>query len=432
MFSPGRYLVVDDETSELKLLVDALHADGAPCIGIHWTGAPMNPASFAGVRVLFSDLYLVKGVRDPKVQFSAIEAMLRTYVDPARGGPYILVLWTTHDEDLKGLRAHLRERLEAERMPLAVLALDKKVFLSDPAANDLAGAVRAKLAESPEIRPLVSWEMDVLSAAGATLAAITDLIPAAERDVDGFAKKLNGILSRLAVASVGRPNVAADRRGAIGAVLAPILADRIANAPERPDAAGVWDEAIASVDQLPELDSRQVGLMNRMLHVVLPAAEPVGAKDWGAVLTIPKAAQADDPMRQRFGFAYADLLAEAFSLKDEALARARAVVVRTGAVCDHAQRKVGPLPYLLGVVVPLEALPKNRRRIKSELESPILLIDDDSGPVRLLVNARFQISMVEPPADWAPLFRIREQLLSTIAAHAAEYQTRPGVVKLPE
>ncbi|MFD6319826.1 hypothetical protein [Methylorubrum thiocyanatum] len=37
-----------------------------------------------------------------------------------------------------------------------------------------------------------------------------------------------------------------------------------------------------------------------------------------------------------------------------------------------------------------------------------------------------------PPADWTPLFRIRQQLLTVIVAHAAEYQTHPGVVKLPE
>jgi hypothetical protein len=431
MFSAGRYLVVDDEQSELRLLVDALHGDGAPCIGIHWTGAPMNPAAFAGVRVLFSDLYLVKGA-NRKMQFNAIEAMLRTYVNPAKGGPFILVLWTTHDEDVTDLRAHLRARLEAELRPLAVLALDKKDYLGKPGSNDLAGAVRKKLAESPEIQALVGWEMDVLSAAGSTLAAITDLVPAGERDVEGFAKKLNGILSRLAVASVGKLNVAADRRGAIGAVLAPILADRIMNAPERPEAAGLWNQAITSVDQLPALDDAQIGRMNRMLHIALPAVEPVGATDWGAVLLIPDAERADGPMRDRFGFTYAELLSEAFSLKDDVHAKAQPVVVRTGAVCDHAQRKVGPLPFLLGVLMPTGSLSKSRKRLKSELESPMLVVDEAVGPVRLLVNARFQISMVAPPADWTPLFRIREQLLTMMNAHAAEYQTRPGVVKLPE
>lgn len=430
MFSAGRYVVVDDERDQLRMLVDSLHAVGAPCVGVHYTGKPLDKAAFAGVRVLFSDLFLLTGVTTPINQFAAMEAMLRNNVDPATGGPYLLIVWTSHDEEVDPLRQYLRERLDPALRPLAVLTLDKKPFLDG--GGDLAAAVHDRVNASPQIRALVAWEADVLAAAGATLAAVTDLIPAEHRDVDGFSALLDGVLSRLAVAYAGRPNVATDRRGAVNGALAPILADRIANAPSRPELTGIWDAAITRHQALPDVDDVQSGAMNRMLHLAVPPAEPVAATDWGATLLLPEAMRADEPMLERFGVKYPELMSQVFRIKGPDRPRCTPVLVRTGAVCDFAQRKPGPLPYLLGLLVPVDVVQKETMPLKSELESPVLLVDEAVGPVRLLVNARFQISMVTPPAAFTPLFRIREQLLATIIAHAAEYQTRPGVVKLPE
>ena len=430
MFTAGRYVIVDDERDQLGMLVDALHARGAPCVGVHYTGKPLNKAAFAGVRVLFSDLFLLQGVNQPLLQYAALEAMIRNNVDPAIGGPFLLIVWTTHDEQVEGLRTYLRERLEARLRPLAVLTLDKKPYLDGKA--DLAAAVHDQVNASPQIRALIAWEEDVLSAAGATLSAVSDLVPAEHRDVDSFSGLLDGTLSRLAVAFAGRPNVPADRRGAINGALAPILADRIANAPPRAELAGVWDAAVTKDQALPDIDDRQVGRMNRMLHLAVPPGEPVAATDWGATLLLPETERADGPMAQRFGMRYGEVMSQVFRLERADRARCTPVLVRTGAVCDAAQRKPGPLPYLLGVLVPADVVQKATAPLKSELASPLLLLDEETGPFHLFVNARFQISMVSPTADWSPLFRIREQLLAVIAAHAAEYQTRPGIVKLPE
>ncbi len=432
MFSAGRYVVVDDERDQLGMLVDSLHATGVPCVGVHYTGKPLNRDAFAGVRVLFSDLYLLQGVTTAILQFAAMEAMLRNNVDPALGGPYLLIVWTSHDEEVEPLRAYLRERLDPALRPLAVLTLDKKPFL-DGGGGDLAAAVHEKVNSSPQIRAMVSWEVDVLSAAGATLAAVTDLVPAAERDVEGFSEKLDGVLSRLAVAFAGKPNVASDRRGAIHGALAPILADRILNAPERAGTAGLWDAALTALPNPPTIGDADVGRMNRMLHLAIPQAEPMTPTDWGATLLLPEAEREEAPMLGRFGMRYKELLSQVFRIEKADRPSCTPVLVRIGAVCDHAQRKVGPLPYLLGLLVPVGLQHKaGMDQLKSELASPVLLVDEDAGPVRLLVNARFQISMVSPPAAFTPLFRIREQMLTMIAAHAAEYQTRPGIVKLPE
>jgi len=434
MFTAGRYLVVDDNRDELRLLVDALHGIGAPCVGIHYTGKPLRRETFAGVRILFSDLYLIAGNTNEKTQFAAIEAMLRTNVDPRIGGPYLLILWTTHSGQAGKLRDYLDDRLDAALRPLAVLALDKKPFLEGAGADALAQAVQENVNSSPQIRSLVSWEADVLNAAGATLAAITDLVPEDERTIAGFSANLDGVLSRLAVASAGAPNAANDARGAINGVLAPILADRIMNTPAPQGTQEIWAAAITQHENLAALTEAQTGSMNRMLHIAMPPAEPVAPGDWGAVLEIAEADRADGPMLARFGITWTSFLAQQLRFSDEAGAAARGLAIRIGATCDHAQGNAGPKPYMLASLVPAALISSNRlreiERLKPVFSCPLLLLDGAAGPVRLFAHARFQIGLPDAPVGWQPTFRIREPLLSSINAHAAGYQARPGFISL--
>ena len=434
MFTPGRYMVVDDELSELRILVDALHGIGAPCVGVHYTGRPLDPARFAGVRVLFCDLHLVPTGGDT-AQYAAIEALLRSNVNPAIGGPYLLILWTKHEEKISELRAFLQGRLEPAKKPIAILCLDKAVYLSPQGEiskpEELVAAITDRISGSPQLRALISWEADVLAAAGATLAEIGDLVPLDQRDHASFSNGLDGVLSRLAVAAVGAPNVERDRRAAINTALAPILADRIINAPARPQEQGVWDRAITRQKEMAPFDAVQIGRMNRLLHLSMPPAELVGPTDWGAVLLLPEPEREDAAMKERFGIGYNTLLHDIFRIERKERPGCTPVLIRIGAVCDYAQHKPGPVPYVLGLLVPATTARRECAQPKSELENPIFLIDDERGPERLFVNARFQISLVQPPPTWTPLFRIREQALMMIAAHVAEYVTRPGVVKLP-
>lgn len=432
MFSPGRYIVVDDQIDELRILVEALHDIGAPCIGVRYTGKPLNRSAFSGARVLFSDLNLLAGGNE-KQQFGAIESMLRVNIDPTVSGPYILVLWTSLQTQIEGLRAYLQERLDPEKRPLSVLGLDKSLYIANgklEKPQELADAITDRISASPQIRALIAWEGEVLAAAGTTLAEIAELVPPNERDVAGFSDKLDGVLSRLAVAAAGAPNVATDKRAAINAALAPVLADRITNTRRNPKHADVWDAAITRHGDLPELDDAQVGRMNRVLHVSMPEAENIRAKDWGAVLQLPPEALTEEETLRQFGLRYNELMSQVFCIEKRDRAQTPLVAVRIGAICDHAQQKAGPVPYVLGAVVPTTVKRKEMVQ-KAEFESPIVVLDAAQGPVRLYLNARFQLSMVTPPETWRPICRLREQLLMMVAAHVGEYVTRPGVIKLP-
>ena len=87
MFTPPRYIAIDDDEAELDPLVKALHAIGAPCLGLRFDPLGLPETSlFDGVRVLFTDLHLVQGAASPVQHYDAIASVLETCV-PAGHGP---------------------------------------------------------------------------------------------------------------------------------------------------------------------------------------------------------------------------------------------------------------------------------------------------------------------------------------------------------
>lgn len=432
MFTPPRYLAIDDELSELSPLVEALHKIGAPCVGVHFDPPGFPEATlFAGVRILFTDLHLIKGVAASSLNYDAIARIIDSCV-PTNHGPYLLVLWTSHEEE----RQALSERLQVtvpEKMPLAILGLGKERFRTGSGWDGLAlqNALRNQVAGIPQLAALMSWERDVLAAANATLALIGGLVPTTERTLDRYAVGLDYTLSQLAIAAAGASNAKSDPRGAISAALAPLLADRIVNQGDPHGSSALWKQAVTFQEGGTALTSLQKADMHRMVHFAVPSAEPVSRTDWGAVIPFGDAQLAESAMRARFGTTSSDLRSREFKLKDSRLDEGKLVLIRGGAACDQAQNNPGPLPMLLGLLAPVSALKQSSRSPAVHQCSEQLRLPDDPEESCLLVSARFTSTMLPPDlADWpAPILRIREQLLMTILVHSATHAFRPGTLK---
>jgi hypothetical protein len=435
MFTPPRYIAIDDDLSELAPLVDALHRIGAPCVGHHFDppGLP-EPALFAGTRILFTDLHLIKGAAAPNQNFDTIAQIIASCV-PADHGPYLLVLWTSHEEERDALAERLQIALEdsPEKMPLAILGLGKERFRNaggwdGPALRD---ALRSQVAEIPQLAALMSWERDVLAAANATLALVGGLVSPAERTLNGYAAGLDRALSQLAAAAAGLANARSDPRGAVSSALAPLLADRIVNQGDPHGATALWKEAVTFPADGGSLSEVQKAAMHRMVHFAVPPAEPLVRTDWGAVIPFGPVQRADLQMLARFGTTEAQLRAQEFKLKGTRLGDGSLVLIRGGAACDQAQSNPGPLPMLLGLLAPASALKPGSRSAAVHECKERLLLPGQTEPSILLVSARFTATMVPSDlVDWPdPILRIREQLLMTILVHSATHTIRPGTLK---
>lgn len=432
MFTPARYIVLDDEATELATLVDALHVLGAPCVGIRFDPLDLpKPANFTGLRVLFSDLHLVKAQPAGVQHYNTLASLLDRCV-PESHGPYLLVLWTSHEHERAALADRLEEILPASKRPIAVLALDKVQFRNG-ATWDAAGlreAIEARIASMPQLHALLNWERDVLAAANETLAIIGGLVPDDQRTIAQFPNALDRVLSLVAIASAGSANAQNDRKGAVTAALAPLLSDRISNRPQDADANALWEQAV-TFPQGPELQPAQKARMNRMLHLALSQAEPVSRLDWGAIIPLGDAQLSDEAMNARFGVT-ADLLRDReFKLKQERRTEGQLIVVRAGAACDQAQSQSGPIPLLLGFLVPSTALSQNKRSPAIHVCDEKFELDGYQEPVSLLIHARFSTTTVaQDLQNWpAATLRLREQLLTTILVHVASHAMRPGTLR---
>ena len=447
MFTPPRFVVVDDKPDHLTAVLDVFQKLGTPCLGITYDPErELDRQNFEGVRALFLDLHLtdLAATTDKRRHFAIIAGLLEDNISPA-GGPFILVVWTEHEGEVEGLRAYLddTDAIDSGKphaRPLAIVGLPKGRFidvntgepLSDR-ADALRAAVEAAVSEKSQLAALLSWEADVQAAAGATLATLMELVPEEKRNSASFAEGLDEILSRLAREAVGEPHVATDPRAAITSALAPILADRIVNQRASKAASKLWSRAL-TWNGRGRLDPAASGKVNRMLHVAVRPLETIRPTDWGAVVEFPDAWWRDDELPKRFGVTRDQLLGDEYKIKPEDRERCRPRLVRIGAACDYAQNRSGPITYLFGLEIPMEverSRKKGKKPPASEWPSPTLVVEPDAGPFVLAVNARYPLNAAPADAEaWRLVYRLREQLLMHLISHAGSYLARPGIVQL--
>ncbi|MDE0456871.1 MAG: hypothetical protein OXI15_06230 [Chromatiales bacterium] len=440
MFLPPRFVVIDDNPKHLGAILSVFQELGTSCLGVVFDPERgLENQRFDGVRGLFVDLHLTESTvtTDETRHFATIAGILETSISPA-GGPFVLVVWTEHEQYVQGLKEYLDESLDDDAKPhtrpIAVMGLPKDRFIEIATgkilghkAEELRDAVEGTLSEKPQLAALLAWEADVVAAAGATLSTLIDLVPVKQRGSTTFASGLDEVLSRLASAAVGEPHVGDDRRAAITTALAPILADRIVNQTVSPANAEIWERAVTRKGK-GAVSPKMAGMVNRMLHVAIPASEAIQPTDWGAVVEFPY--ELDDNTLQRlFGVTSDQLLHKEFKIEQKDRDRCRPRLVRVGAACDHAQNRLGPLWYLFGLEIACDI--KRNPPSASEWSSPYLLLEPNADPFFLAVNSRYSVNVPRAEAGkWQRAYRLREQLIMHLISHAGSYLTRPGIVQL--
>lgn len=442
MFHPPRFVLIDDQPEHLDAILDVFRQLGTPCLGITYDaerGLGENASSLLSqVRVLFLDLHLTDmlATTDDSRHFGTIAGILQANISPT-GGPFLLVIWTSYGHEVEGLRRYLDEALRdsaPHARPLAVVRLSKDRYidkntgatLSDR-AESLHAAVVEAVNEIPQLAALVQWETDVQAATGATLAALVESIPNGGTDSAPVTDGLSDLLTRLAVASAGEVHSRQDPRGAVGAALTPLLADRVAHQETSPAATEKWSNALSDGSN-SGVQSGSAAALNRMLHLALQPAEDVRPDAWGTVVEFPTSEWNDECLNRRFGVTPQSLLADEFKIQAEQHADQRPRLIRVGAVCDYAQSRPGPISYFFGIETP----PRRAKQLpQSVWTSPPLLLDPSQGVFQLEVNTRFVVTTTsEQVREWRPVYRLREQLLMHLISHGSNHLSRPGLLAL--
>lgn len=448
IFTAPKFIAIDDKSEHLESIIKSFQQLGSPCIGIQYNPAEeLNKEHFRGVRCLLLDLHLVDGqaTTDNKRHYALIASILEDNISPY-GGPFIIVIWSEHSHLSNELKEYLDKNLDTNKpytRPLAVLSLAKDKFIANDGVvkvpEELKNAIREAILESPQLAALLSWEAEVLIAAGNTLASLINLVPLEQRTSTTFSGALDVILSRLAKETVGEPHVASNQRSAITHALAPILADKIINQDVSAETTALWEKAVTkhADNELPDTTREEAGQLNRILHLAIPSTETIKPTDWGAVVNWPYQWN-DAALMDIFGHTINQLLGGEFLIEKADRNRCTPVLVRIGASCDYAQNKLGPITYLLGVKIPEDAeRKKNNKDEPIKLsdaiwKSPIFITSIDKAPMKLHVHIRFPITILPNQAkEWEVHYRIREQLLMNLITSVSNYVSRPGIVSLP-
>ncbi len=429
MFAAPRFIAIDDNSTHLEAIQLALQRAGTSSYGIHYRPEDEMPNVFSGVRCLFVDLHLVTSLKtsDERQNYGIIAGIIDSRI-AKDSGPFLLVVWTAYPKLCKELEQYLNDALTYVK-PVALLALSKADYIDvDSGEVKNADGLRAKIDELldtvPQLSALLAWEHDVLVAAGATLASVLTLIPDAQRNSQTYPAALDSVLSKLACAAVGKHNVGRDPRTALVQALVPILADRISNRWSDDDLE-VWKRALTKHGDGWETPTQnEAAEVNRMLHLAPVGPEKFGPADWGSVVTLPFDLS-EENVQANFGVDVKGLFGE-FKVGDGDQEKVVAILVRIGAVCDVAQQKKGPIPYLSGFKVPAD-IGKKDKPTAAIWKSPNFAEKDVI--FCLQIHNRFGMTVQRQICEqWKALYRMREPLLMQLISANAEYVSRPGII----
>lgn len=428
MLSSPRIIAIDDDLTHLRGLADGLNSFGAACLAVHFKAAT-EPTACPHVRVIFADLHLTEGSQtgDHAKDMGVLGGLIEQFIRPT--GPYMMVLWTRFPEQADTLQRFLDDRLKGVTKPFAVTAIDKAAYLDGNGAvkdaSQLVGAIKGVLEHQPHIAAFVDWEERIQGAASDTVCAIMDLIPH-QSDALDRSRLIAAVLWQLAAEAVGNEHVAKDPFRAVNEALLPILADRVAVLKAEARTGEIWAKAVVEPKKAEDLSLQDAARLNRLVHVA--DGKGFAGSDWGVVIPLPAAHASEALFESTYGLAMQRAAKEEFGCKDFVPGdpRFRWVLVQIQAACDFAQRRPGPLPYLLGLEMPAASLTTGKLK-EAVWQSPLFELNDS---VRLLnVNSRFPISFVENAIRTAvPLYRLREQLLAELIYRVHASGSRPGKI----
>ncbi|MFV0644079.1 MAG: hypothetical protein ACK5NN_06200 [Sphingomonadaceae bacterium] len=455
MLLHSRFVIVDDKPHHLKGVKDALDTLRLDCHSkLYDDESVADWSPLPGTRILFLDLNLVTGATfatDKKVAFSALQEVITKIICPD-SGPYGLVLWA-ENPDLDDLKSVLFERFigeDARYLPVFFAALRKGDYIDTSdgrviKAEQLRTDIMDRVSQSPQMKALLSWEADVSVAAGAVLRSIVDLVPVQARASDDFGNELGQILYRLAQAGAGINRAEENPREAINHVLVPILADRVTEHDPEGDARASWKSALTRPREQGFAPVPVQAAINTAIHIsraTSPNSVAIQASDLGAVSKFPFADVAA-ALAEYFDLSVEQFCSDKlFGMHEDDWKKCSLRLVQIGASCDQAQPKDGPLLCLLGLEWPFDNADGSRannarlyakKSKKSGLEwtTPAIVVGDPPAPGKLSVFLNCALSVPRGKiAEWTPVYRLREELISKLTQEFARHISRPGVLTM--
>ncbi len=203
----GRVVIIDDKWEEAQPIVKALGRKSVPVL--YFPTIECCPdAPLDDVRVIFLDLRLLPGSSETKTAIGPAYAVFSKIIGETNG-PYILVLWTKHPEELSEF-LEMIAKYKPAILPHWTIPLVKNNYIEPKGENEWIekpGAMDCLKEELTKImvphsalRALISWEDCMHRSASGVVKELWTLAKG-ESDVDN---KLAALIALIGEANMGR------------------------------------------------------------------------------------------------------------------------------------------------------------------------------------------------------------------------------------
>ena len=322
-------VIVDDDFNEAKPLIRILSSKNVSVT--YYSGEPeeLPTTPTGGIRVLFLDLWL-DGATATKTRMSKLVHVLKQLIGK-ENGPYLIIAWTSHEDDLGELRKAIDANASDFMMPIECVTIDKQRVKegSEYKSSEILRMIEEAIKKHPPLEFLMSWELFSLESVRRTTNLLTHEKGNSDQDVRCLIQGL--ARSEIGTRAQQEPSLAI--RSSVF-VLNKILLDELdSNASNgRFHLTGISEPCIGTNG----MNDTDMETFNRKLNIRLSTSESTPP---GTVLVIN-----DRTVEQ----ALLDTQSEHLENGNSGISTFTKVLVEVSPLCDYTNGKRGVLRFLPG------------------------------------------------------------------------------------
>lgn len=431
----AKILVVDNDQRELDFINKTMYGLNIPASYILYSSANPPPKPFSGIRLVFFDIQLQNG-GGGLIDTNAINAFsnaIKHCID-INNGPFILVFWTSHIEDIENIKEHIEKReKDTVPAPLIIDMIDKTVAGNEKALSD---AIK-RILTNDILELLFDYDEKISQASGKTLKTIFSVASEGKDkwgESNNFVENFDLVISNIANETLGYNNAKQNPLAAIRDGLNPILVNELngINLSVKWRDKMKWLLESDSKIQFKKIGFDHICKLNSIYHFNFNI-DFFTKRTRGIVLEIE---MGDPEMILLFGKERKQIRHAILPL-DSAMPKGEKQKIKDGSQfvlleisssCDHAQDNPRNFTYLLGIIV--RNFDENYlRKSESIIRLPNFYYKNEG--YFLFFNSRYILSTteLEPVFFKDILFRIKSELMNKITTQHSNYISRLGVIQ---
>jgi len=423
----GRVIVIDDKLEDEALpLINVLSKNCVPFTyfsGLNHKELPEKP--LINTRLVFLDIVLGTEGQPVKNKISKVISILTKIINPSNG-PYIIIAWTKHTEDIDPLKKALGKKRIS---PVFLLDLEKNVYMKTGESGFLDNAIelieeklKEKLKQAGAFHLFFLWENLVHKSAGDVVRDFSSVY----EPISTWNDKLK-IFHKLAEAYAGRKlsGVSLDeliKNSLLG--FNGLFIDSLENEVRS-------TKCPESIQEIKEgkLDKKLIAKINSKFLLI--RNEKIDYCQPGNIYELRS---------NKYGLKMKELFRnndiDNYRNKEELLKKTKYILLEISPACDYAQNKLRSNRLLPGVMWP-EEFSYEKKGSKEELlikaaeyicTTPVISFKNNE--YRLVFDFRYFTASPIKSSSRKSTIRVRHQLLVDIQNKLSNHIARPGFLSL--